>query len=127
MRGGIGNDYDSIMFYDREAAETVARALLPLIKSPDPLIAGKALEAAAVARDAQDRDLLLAVMDHLTSKDARAREVAEEELSKFPTQYAPFSPALAKDRTTPSRKAHPGKTNLQVATQTTASGAGGGR
>ena len=127
MRGGIGNDYDSIMFYDRQAAETVARALLPLVKSPDPLIASEALEAAAVARNAQDRDLLLAVMDHLTSKDSHIREVAEEELSKFPTQYAPFSPKLAKDRTTPSRKVHQEKSNLQVATQRTASGAGGGR
>src|SRR5207248_4742671 len=38
LRGGIGNDYDPIMFYDRQAAETLARALLPLVDGPDPAI-----------------------------------------------------------------------------------------
>ncbi|MGH9407161.1 MAG: hypothetical protein ACRD3D_15180 [Terriglobia bacterium] len=95
LRGGIGNDYDSITFYDRQAAENMARAILPLISSPDSLIAGKALEAAAVARDADDRDLLLAVMSHLSSPDSHTREVAKEELAKFPTEYTPSGPVLA--------------------------------
>ncbi len=95
LRGGIGNDYDSITFYDRRSAETMARAIVPLISSPDPLIAQKALEAAAVARDADDRALLLAVMNHLDSKNPHAREVAEEELAKFPAQYVPAGSTLA--------------------------------
>lgn len=99
LRGGIGNDYDSITFYDRAAAETMARAILPLISSPDSLIAGKALEAAAVARDADDRALLLAVMDHLGSQDAHTRDVAEEELTKFPVQYTPSGQVLANVQT----------------------------
>lgn len=102
LRGGIGNDYDSITFYDRDAAETMARAILPLISSPNSFIAGKALAAAAVARDADDRALLLAVMNHLDSQDAHTRQVAEEELTKFPVQYTPSGQVLAKIRTTPS-------------------------
>ncbi|MGH9397786.1 MAG: HEAT repeat domain-containing protein, partial [Terriglobia bacterium] len=104
LRGGIGNDYDSITFYDPQAAETVARAILPLISSPDPMIAGKALEAAAVARDAGDQDLLLAVMDHLTSPDAHTRQVAEEELTKFPTQYNYSGNEVAKTKALPRKQ-----------------------
>ncbi len=122
LRGGIGNDYDSITFYDRQSAETMARAILPLISSPNPFIAGKALEAAAVARDSDDRALLLAVMEHLTSKDAHARQVAEEELSKFPTQYTPSGTALAGNRTASPK----GKTNLRAAAGRSAAAVGGG-
>ncbi|MGH9326651.1 MAG: HEAT repeat domain-containing protein [Terriglobia bacterium] len=100
LRGGIGNDYDSITFYDRQSAETMARAILPLIRSQNPFIAEKALEAAAVARDSDDRALLLAVMEHLASKDAHTRQVAEEELAKFPTQYSPSGTAFAQSRAT---------------------------
>ncbi|MGH9469182.1 MAG: HEAT repeat domain-containing protein [Terriglobia bacterium] len=103
LRGGIGNDYDSITFYDPQSAETMARAILPLISSHDPLIASKALQAAAVARDSGDRALLLAVMDHLTSQDAHARQVAEEELTKFPVQYSPSGPVLAHGQAAPPR------------------------
>ncbi len=88
LRGGIGNDYDFITFYDREGARTVARAILPLINSPDTAISAKALEAAAVAREAKDRDLLLAVMERLKSSDKHTREVAEQELKRFPPQYS---------------------------------------
>lgn len=88
LRGGIGNDYDSITFYDHQAAETMARAILPLVDSPDPVISGKALEALAVARESGDRDVLLTLMQHLGSKDKHTRDVAEQELAKFPTQYS---------------------------------------
>jgi hypothetical protein len=99
LRGGIGNDYDSITFYDREAAETMARAILPLLNSPDEAISGKALEALAVAGQSHDRDVLLALMQHLASKDKHAREVAEQELSRFPVDYsAPH--AVASNRST---------------------------
>ena len=87
LRGGIGNDYDPIMFYDRQAAETVARALLPLVDSPDAQLAGKALKALAVVREARDRDVLMAVMRKLASPDKSTREIAEQELSRFPTEY----------------------------------------
>ncbi|MGH9403796.1 MAG: hypothetical protein ACRD2P_17050 [Terriglobia bacterium] len=123
LRGGIGNDYDSITFYDRQSAETMARAILPLISSPDSLIASKALAAAAVARDSDDRALLLAVMEHLASKDAPTRQIAEEELAKFPTQYVPSSTALAQSRTASPE----GRTNLRVATGRSVTAAGGGR
>lgn len=122
LRGGIGNDYDSITFYDRQSAETMARAILPLISSPDPQIAGKALEAAAVARDSDDRALLLAVMEHLTSKDTHTRQVAEEELAKFPTQYVPSGTALARNGTAPPKK----KTNLRADSGQPTTPAGGG-
>lgn len=95
LRGGIGNDYDSITFYHPASAERMARAILPLMRSTDPIIAHKALLAAAVARDAGDQDLLLAVMGHLNSPDAKTRQVAEEELSKFPAQYNYGGPELA--------------------------------
>jgi len=121
LRGGIGNDYDSITFYDRQSAETVARAILPLISSTDPQIAAKALEAAAVARDAHDRDLLLAVMDHMTSTDAHTRQVAEEELAKFPTQYAPSGNTLAKKQPAATKR----KDISRVATPLSASAPGG--
>lgn len=128
LRGGIGNDYDSITFYDRQAAETMARAILPLISSPDSQIAGKALAAAAVARDAQDRQLLLAVMSHLSSKDAHTRQVAEEELTKFPSEYTPFNKVLAKGRTAPKPSAPQRKAGLQAETSAKAlSSTGGGR
>ncbi|HEV2379825.1 MAG TPA: HEAT repeat domain-containing protein [Terriglobia bacterium] len=94
LRGGIGNDYDSITFYDHDAAETMARAILPLLDSADPVISGKALEAAAVARDAQDRDLLLAVMRRLNSGDQHARQIARQELIKFPAQYSAYKPPV---------------------------------
>lgn len=95
LRGGIGNDYDPIMFYDREAAETMARAILPLVDSPDAAIAAKALEALAVAKESRDRDVLLALMKHLQSPDAHLRNVAEQELGRFPSDYAtvPKTPA----------------------------------
>jgi hypothetical protein len=96
LRGGIGNDYDSITFYDPQAAETLARAILPLINSPDAVVADKALAAAAVAREARDRELLLAVMRHLSSNDKHTREVAEQELSRFPAQYSPLPDAETK-------------------------------
>jgi hypothetical protein len=104
LRGGIGNDYDPIMFYDRQAAETMAQAILPLISSPDSAIAGKALEAAAVAQDSGDRALLLAVMDHLGSKDGHTRQVAEEELARFTTKYNPSGSVLAKSHGTRSKQ-----------------------
>jgi cellulose synthase operon protein C len=104
LRGGIGNDYDPIMFYDRQAAETMARAILPLISSPDSQLAGKALEAAAVAQKSGDRDLMLAVMDHLGSKDGHARQVAEEELARFTTDYSPSRPVVARRTTTGSQQ-----------------------
>jgi Squalene-hopene cyclase C-terminal domain len=100
LRGGIGNDYDPIMFYDRQAAETMARAILPLISSPDPFIASKALEAAAVAQKSGDRELLLAVMDHLSSSDAHTRQVAEEELARFTTKYNLSRPVVARSQST---------------------------
>ncbi|HUI42991.1 MAG TPA: HEAT repeat domain-containing protein [Terriglobia bacterium] len=93
LRGGIGNDYDSITFYDHDAAETMVHALLPLINSPDPAIASKALEAAAVAREALDRDLVLAVMNHLNSNDPHARDVAQQELAKFPSWFHSPNPS----------------------------------
>jgi len=102
LRGGIGNDYDPITFYDRSAAETMAHALLPLLRSPDPVIAGKAMEALAVAREARDPQLLLAVIEHLKSSDPHLREVAEEELSRIPTQYAPGSAWKAEASSRPS-------------------------
>ncbi|MGH9432981.1 MAG: HEAT repeat domain-containing protein [Terriglobia bacterium] len=91
LRGGIGNDYDSITFYDRDAAETVARAILPLLDSPDPLISAKALEAAAVARQSEDRGLVMAVMQRLISGDQQARDVARQELAKFPSSYTAYA------------------------------------
>jgi hypothetical protein len=96
LRGGIGNDYDSITFYDHDAAETMARAILPLLDSADPVISSEALKAAAVARDAQDRDLLLAVMRRLNSGDQQARQVARQELTKFPAQYSAYTPVEAR-------------------------------
>jgi HEAT repeat protein len=122
LRGGIGNDYDSITFYDPQSAETLARAILPLMGSSDPQIAGKALEAAAVARDAQDRNLVLAVMNHLASKDAHTREIAEEELAKFPAQYSTSGPALAKSQPKTQPAAAKKQDNVQPAR-----GAGGGQ
>jgi len=95
LRGGIGNDYDPITFYDRRAAETMARALLPLVRSSDPDVAGKALQAVAVAREARDPQLLLAVIEHLRSPDARQREVAEQELSRMPSSYGPATTVKA--------------------------------
>jgi len=69
---------------------------LPLLDSADPVISGKALEAAAAARDAQDRDLLLAVMRHINSGDQHARQIAQQELNKFPAQYSAYqSPVKA--------------------------------
>ena len=88
LRGGIGNDYDSITFYDHQAAETMARAILPLVDSSDPAISAKALEALAVARESGDRDVLLALIQHLGSKDKHTRDVAEQELAKFPSKYS---------------------------------------
>jgi len=88
LRGGIGNDYDPIMFYDREAAETLARAILPLLDSPDVALSRKALRAVAVVREARDRDVLLGVMRKLASPDKSTREIAEQELSRFPAEYA---------------------------------------
>jgi HEAT repeat protein len=90
LRGGIGNDYDSITFYDHEAAETMVKALLPLMNSSDKTIASEALEAAAVARESQDRNLVLAVMSHLNSSDAHARDVTQQELTKFPSWFEPL-------------------------------------
>ncbi len=122
LRGGIGNDYDPITFYDRQAAETMARAILPLISSPNPLIAGKALEAAAVARDAGDRALLLAVMEHLASKDSHTRQVAEEELAKFSTSYNPSGTALARSQPASRRE----KNHLRAAAHQSLAPVGGG-
>jgi HEAT repeats/Squalene-hopene cyclase C-terminal domain len=93
LRGGIGNDYDSITFYDRDAAETMARAILPLMSSSDSAIAAKALEAAAVARQSEDRDLVMAVMERLVSGNGHARDVAQQELAKFPASYTAYQPA----------------------------------
>ncbi len=90
LRGGIGNDYDSITFYDRAAAERVARAILPLLDSPDPAISSQALKALAVARESGDRDVLLALLHYLNSADAQARQAAEEELSRFPAEHQAF-------------------------------------
>lgn len=92
LRGGIGNDYDSITFYDHDAAETMARALLPLTHSPDTVISSKAFEALAVARESGDRDVLLALLSHLDSKDPHARDIAEQTLAKFPTGYQAYKP-----------------------------------
>jgi hypothetical protein len=111
LRGGIGNDYDPIMFYDRHAAETMAQAILPLISSPDSLIAGKALEAAAVAQKSGDRDLMLAVMDHLSSTDGHTRQVAEEELARFTTKYNPSRSVVARSNGVRSER----KTTLRSA------------
>ncbi|HEV2498453.1 MAG TPA: HEAT repeat domain-containing protein [Terriglobia bacterium] len=108
LRGGIGNDYDSITFYDPQSAETVAQAILPLIRSSDPVIAGAALEAAAVARDAGDQNLMLAVMNHLTSSDAHTRQIAEEELAKFPTQVNYTGKVLARSQPLPPKQAASG-------------------
>ena len=88
LRGGIGNDYDPIMFYDREAAETMANAILPLVDLPDAAISGKALEALAVARESRDRRVLVALMKHLGSPDKHLRDVAEQELTRFPSDYS---------------------------------------
>lgn len=95
LRGGIGNDYDYITFYDREAARTVGRAILPLTDSPDTAISAKALEALAVARESRDRDVLLALLKNLRSKDKHTRDVAEQELKRFPSEYS--SPLTADD------------------------------
>src|SRR2546427_8801352 len=76
LRGGIGNDYDPIMFYDREAAETLARAILPILDCPDAVLSRKALRALAVVREARDRDVLLAVMRKLASPDKNTRAIA---------------------------------------------------
>ena len=76
------------MFYDREAAETLARAILPLLDSPDVALSRKALRAVAVVREARDRDVLLGVMRKLASPDKSTREIAEQELSRFPAEYA---------------------------------------
>ncbi len=89
LRGGIGNDYDSIVFYDRASARTLARAILPLVDSPDPFIAGKALEALAVARESRDRAVLLVLLERLHSNDRHAREIAEQELNRLPADYPP--------------------------------------
>src|SRR5205823_7557670 len=56
LRGGIGNDYDPIMFYDREAAETLAHAVLPLLDSSDAALSRKALRALAVVREPHPPD-----------------------------------------------------------------------
>ncbi|MGH9444423.1 MAG: hypothetical protein ACRD3O_01580 [Terriglobia bacterium] len=121
LRGGIGNDYDPITFYDRQAADTVAAAILPLVYSSDPLIASKALEAAAVAHESDNPALLLAVMDHLASQDSHTRQVAEEELSRFPAPYTPSASALAQSQ--PDR---PNSRNaLHPASPQSSSGAGG--
>jgi hypothetical protein len=75
-----------------------------------------------VARDAQDRNLVLAVMNHLASKDAHTREIAEEELAKFPAQYSTSGPALAKSQPKTQPAAAKKQDNVQPAR-----GAGGGQ
>lgn len=101
LRGGIGNDYDPITFYDPQAADTMARAILPLLDSSDAEISARALRALAVARDSGDRAVLLALFEHLGSSDKQTRDVAEQILSRVPSQYS-VPPALAGASATPA-------------------------
>src|SRR6266568_201242 len=64
-----------------------SRAKLPILDSPDAVLSRKALRALAVVREARDRDVLLAVMRKLASPDKNTREIAEQELSRFPAEY----------------------------------------
>lgn len=87
LRGGIGNDYDFITFYNQEAARTLAQALIPLLSDLDPGVRQKAVKAAVACRLAKDANLVLAMMKRVQDPDPQVRLLAMQGLSRFPTEY----------------------------------------
>lgn len=84
LRGGIGNDYDFITFYNQEAANQLANSFLKLMRSPDAAIRTKAVQAAVMARYSYNQELLLAMFEELRGADPALREKVRQALTKFP-------------------------------------------
>ncbi|MCS7223264.1 MAG: HEAT repeat domain-containing protein [Armatimonadetes bacterium] len=97
LRGGVGNDYDFITFYDEDAAKTLAQALLPYLAHPNARIRLRATQAAIAARAAKDVRLLTGLMNRLTDPDPEVRRVALMSLQHpaFPTDYRTVSVRVA--------------------------------
>jgi HEAT repeat protein len=89
LRGGVGNDYDFITFYDQQAAQTLAEALLPLLDHPDPVMRLKATKAAVAVRLSKDVRLVTKLMERLKDSDGEVRRAALLALQHpaFPTDY----------------------------------------
>lgn len=97
LRGGVGNDYDFITFYDQQAAQELAEALLPLLDHPDTTLRLKATKAAVAARMAKDVRLVTKLMERLKDVDAGVRQAALQALRHpaFPADYRVFTPTVA--------------------------------
>jgi HEAT repeat protein len=89
LRGGVGNDYDFITFYDQQAAQTLADALLPLLDHPDPVMRLKATKTAVAVRLSKDVRLVTKLMERLKDSDGEVRRAALLALQHpaFPTDY----------------------------------------
>ncbi|NUL81227.1 MAG: hypothetical protein HUU60_00705 [Armatimonadetes bacterium] len=89
LRGGVGNDYDFLTFYDPEAARTLAEALLPLLDSPSATARYGATRAAMAVRTAKSDRLVAKLLERLRDSDANVRSSALASLQHgaFPTDY----------------------------------------
>jgi len=97
LRGGVGNDYDFITFYDQQAAQTLADALLPLLEHPDPVMRLKATKAAVAVRLSKDVRLVTKLMERLKDSDGEVRRAALLALQHpaSPTDYRAVPDASA--------------------------------
>ncbi len=89
LRGGVGNDYDFITFYDEDAARVLAHAIVPYLNSPVDSIRLKATRAAVAARTGKDVRLLTSLMARLGDPNPAVRRAALVALQHpaFPTDY----------------------------------------
>ncbi|MDX2034021.1 MAG: hypothetical protein SF339_25330 [Blastocatellia bacterium] len=81
----IGNDVETIQFYD-EGARLVEKAIAPYLASKDPSTVGRAIIAGYTMRDQQLASLPLQVLQQLTSDDAAVRGAAQEVYRLLPLE-----------------------------------------
>lgn len=100
LRGGVGNDYDFITFYDEQAAQTLAEALLPLLDHPDENLRLRATKAVISVRACKDVRLVTKLMERLRDPNPDVRKAALQALQHpaFPTDYRTPPATVAQQR-----------------------------
>ncbi|MFN0085133.1 MAG: hypothetical protein ACKVX9_07075 [Blastocatellia bacterium] len=81
----IGNDVETIQFYD-EGARLIEKALTPYLASGDPATVGRAIIAGYTVRDQPLDSLPLQVLQQLTNDNAGVRSAAQEVYRLLPLE-----------------------------------------
>ena len=81
----IGNDVETIQFYD-EGAQMMEKALASYLAAKDPATVSRAIIAGYTVRDQQLASLPLQVLQQLTSDDATVRGAAQEVYRLLPLE-----------------------------------------